>query len=329
MVEQFDTLSEAIITAQQKSLKLIRQALELGVQEFADYIGVTRQTINNLETQKTQMSVTQFVAICAVIDYFLKKKPKLKQIVYPLLQTNEETSVDFVHLMDKSDSSLLMRWFALFDDSLNSDEFKSVSGAWNEFGIDNTSNAEPTHGPSFTYLVVENCRIFFDDSVLICPHLTSRIEPLFKLLEENRKKIIIPKRAIDSVYMGKAAGKDFYSNGVNVLEQMNNRNILEIRGDKNDGSVAATLMSVFAKFKSQYRLVLFTQDTALASQICTLNGNVISGYDIEVYVLDTNGELLLWGSDPTTEPSQSFVGVSDDTNTDTENTDTFYGWGSI
>ena len=43
----------------QVSLKQIRQVLGFGVQEFGDLIGLTRQTINNLETQKNKMSSIQ------------------------------------------------------------------------------------------------------------------------------------------------------------------------------------------------------------------------------------------------------------------------------
>ena len=53
----------------QVSLKQIRQVLGFGVQEFGDLIGLTRQTINNLETQKNKMSSIQYIAICAAVSY--------------------------------------------------------------------------------------------------------------------------------------------------------------------------------------------------------------------------------------------------------------------
>lgn len=62
-----DTKKE--ITLQlQKKLKTVRQLMELSTQELADFIGVTRQTVNNLESGKSPLSETQVIALLAVID---------------------------------------------------------------------------------------------------------------------------------------------------------------------------------------------------------------------------------------------------------------------
>ena len=53
----------------QDNLALIRKAGGWSAEEFGDMIGVTKQTISNLENKKTPLSKTQYIAIRAVLDY--------------------------------------------------------------------------------------------------------------------------------------------------------------------------------------------------------------------------------------------------------------------
>lgn len=61
--------TEQEITRLQESLQLIRQAGGWSAEEFGEMIGVTKQTISNLENKKTVMSKTQYIAIRAVLDW--------------------------------------------------------------------------------------------------------------------------------------------------------------------------------------------------------------------------------------------------------------------
>ena len=111
----------------QVSLKQIRQVLGFGVQEFGDLIGLTRQTINNLETQKNKMSSIQYIAICAVIDNCLKDKPELLPILSTILCSNEDENHGNIFETIEN-GSLLKKWFLCFPD-----ESKIL-----RFGVDDT-----------------------------------------------------------------------------------------------------------------------------------------------------------------------------------------------
>ncbi len=67
--------TDADIQKLQTNLSTIRRAGEWTAEEFGDMIGVTKQTISNLESQKVAMSKTQYIAIRAVIDYELGERP--------------------------------------------------------------------------------------------------------------------------------------------------------------------------------------------------------------------------------------------------------------
>lgn len=58
----------------QDNLALIRKAGGWSAEEFGDMIGVTKQTISNLENKKTPMSKTQYIAIRAVLDYEIAER---------------------------------------------------------------------------------------------------------------------------------------------------------------------------------------------------------------------------------------------------------------
>lgn len=72
--------TEAEIEKLQNSLLLIRKAGGWSAEEFGDMIGVTKQTISNLENKKTKMTKTQYIAIRAVLDYEMADRPDDKAL---------------------------------------------------------------------------------------------------------------------------------------------------------------------------------------------------------------------------------------------------------
>ena len=73
--------TEGEIAKLQDNLLLIRKAGGWSAEEFGDMIGVTKQTISNLENKKTVMSKTQYIAIRAVLDYEMAERPDDKALI--------------------------------------------------------------------------------------------------------------------------------------------------------------------------------------------------------------------------------------------------------
>ena len=79
------------IKRMQKHLLLIRRALGWTAECFGDKIGVTRQTINNIEAGRNELTKTQYIAIRSVIDgeiarlTELNKDSKVAKLIYELL----------------------------------------------------------------------------------------------------------------------------------------------------------------------------------------------------------------------------------------------------
>lgn len=68
------SLVDSEIVKLQDNLLRIRKAGGWTAEEFGDMIGVTKQTVSNLENKKTLMSKTQYIAIRAVLDYEIAER---------------------------------------------------------------------------------------------------------------------------------------------------------------------------------------------------------------------------------------------------------------
>ncbi len=59
-----------------QNLPAIRKIAGWSSEELGEFIGVTKQTISNIETRKTKMSKTQYIAIRTIIDYEIAEHPE-------------------------------------------------------------------------------------------------------------------------------------------------------------------------------------------------------------------------------------------------------------
>ncbi len=69
----------------QEYLLTFRRVLGWSAEEFGERIGVTRQTINNLESKRNRLSKTQYIAIRAVFDAEINESPEDTEILACLL----------------------------------------------------------------------------------------------------------------------------------------------------------------------------------------------------------------------------------------------------
>lgn len=85
----------AQIICLQKNLSAIRKIAGWTAEQLGERIGVTKQTISNLENGKTPMTLTQYIAIRSVLDFEIqtnKENTVLPQVVEVLLNRYEEYS---------------------------------------------------------------------------------------------------------------------------------------------------------------------------------------------------------------------------------------------
>ena len=61
-------MKEKQIRMLQENLRSIRKIAGLTAEKLGNKVGVTKQTISNIENGKTQMTLTQYIAIRAILD---------------------------------------------------------------------------------------------------------------------------------------------------------------------------------------------------------------------------------------------------------------------
>lgn len=290
MIDFYFELRQRMIETMQNSLKQVRQILGFGVQEFGDIVGLTRQTINNLESNKNKMSTIQYVAICAVIDQCTKDKPELFHVISTILSTNDRVE-DAQLFSDIENNSLLKKWFLCFPDE------SKITGLLHEQS--NIINQE-------NFKVIENnYKIFLDETTLCKEGFGEWVQQVAKAMSQENNKFLVPLKVVESI-QGKIISSEpltveYAQRGLNLLMRMQEQNIVEIRGEKSDVNIISTFVSVFAKFKCVNRLALLTENEKLAKQVMALNNNDIGGFNILVTKFDKEIGLIKWQEDEDTE----------------------------
>lgn len=77
----------------QQNLCSIRKIAGWTAEQLGEKIGVTKQTISNLENSKTQMNLTQYIAIRSILDYEIESNPDnivLSQVINILVDKGAE-----------------------------------------------------------------------------------------------------------------------------------------------------------------------------------------------------------------------------------------------
>lgn len=69
----------------QKYLLLVRRTVGWTAEEFGDRIGVTRQTINNLEAGRNKLNKTQYIAMRSVLDVEMHQYPEETEMLKLIL----------------------------------------------------------------------------------------------------------------------------------------------------------------------------------------------------------------------------------------------------
>lgn len=97
------------ITKLQSNLASIRKIAGWTAEVLGNKIGVTKQTISNLENNKTAMNFTQYIAIRSVLDAEIAQNTEnkvLPQVIAILLDSNDEVDNEEYEEIQKSVETL-------------------------------------------------------------------------------------------------------------------------------------------------------------------------------------------------------------------------------
>lgn len=280
MSDFYSEYRDNMISTMQQSLRQIRNVLGMGVQEFGDYLGLTRQSVNNLETFKSRMSASQYLAVAALLDCYFKRHPKSYEVVTALLRNNDasrsKTTFNSIEM-----HSLTVKWFLCFPG-----KEPSIASLKECFTVKNLEEMASTY------------HVFLDESPFIMDGGRQAIESIEKVMVQENHKLILPMRAAENLQEMAEDGMNHYCRkareGLKLIMDMQGRRSLELRGEVTDTTAEDTFFWVFAKFKSINRLALLTADQKLASRVDTLNQNGGNGFEILLIKFDEDGSMRKW-----------------------------------
>lgn len=298
MVDFFLKTRQEMIETLQISLRAVRQLLGLSAQELGELIGLTRQTINNLELGKSQMSPTQYVAVCAVIDNCISEKPELLIAIKAVLKVSV-VNTDGQVVSNVHNSSFLKKWFFCFT---------------NDHG-DFTDNIEVSSNnyAKFLNMLAQNYKIFVDWTFLVMQNSNRGLESISAELLDSNNSIIVPLRVVEylqqQILSSNQEEAHIAKNAIATINKYLKEGTIEIRGEKDDSNVYSTFISVFAKYKTSHRLCLLTQDDNLAKDILSMNEKQeMAGFPIFVGFLTDDGTIKAYSDN--SKPS-SLVEIGD------------------
>ena len=116
------------ITRMQEHLLLIRRTVGWTAEEFGEKIGVTRQTINNIESGRNKLTKTQYIAMRSVLDAEMAQSPDDTKMLRTLL----EILIDHPEKYNQSDREKLLSNANMIAPAILSGAStrKEVSKAW-------------------------------------------------------------------------------------------------------------------------------------------------------------------------------------------------------
>ena len=111
----------------QENLPAIRKIAGWRAVDLGNLIGVTKQSISNLENHKSKMTLMQYIAIRHMIDYQIKKQPEnkaLAQIVPLLLDNVSQSDEEYAKLRSAAEEMANAAAAGISNDVLNTISIK-------------------------------------------------------------------------------------------------------------------------------------------------------------------------------------------------------------
>ena len=99
---------DPMLRALQQSLPVLRKAAKLSQKDLASTLGVSRQTVNNWETEKTHLNPTQGLALLAIVQSFGGVYPSMKKIVEAYFEQQNEAMIQAAKLRSPLEERIAM-----------------------------------------------------------------------------------------------------------------------------------------------------------------------------------------------------------------------------
>lgn len=259
------------------------------VEEFAEAVGLTSLTVNNLESKKAKLSATQYIAVAALTDSYFANHAELLPKLKAIIDGGDEYETSF------RDDSLLKRWF---EDFIDFDDAAEI------FPDNKLCN------------VAREYKIFLDAEIFATEDASTFVDELTAALQPTGDKAVMPLRSIEQL-KAEASSQEF-CRAMTFINRMQADEILQIHGEYSDPNFHDTVIKIFKRFRDTYKLCLVTPNEQLARDVLALNDSATET-DFKITAgLVVDGEFNFVGEEFLPEadfddakPIKNFVGWED------------------
>lgn len=149
--------------------------------------------------------------------------------------------------------------------------------------------------------------IFIDTSALCDENINRFLDILISDIQNisNPLKVTVPRAVVDCLQsMAEDAEQNYIfgaDGGLHNLKKIQEAGILSVRGDEADTTVMSTFISAFSRFKPVYKMLLITQDEALAKAVEMLNTSGVEGTEILICKVDETSVIDFWFENESTD----------------------------
>ena len=202
---------KTILDLLQLKLKMIRLYLGLSAQEFANYLGVTRQTVNNLEIGKTPLNPTQVTALLAIIDRRVPRESSDYEVIRNLIVEHTE-----------------------FSDSSPFSNTKPLLTSWLDY-----LGVAPKKCDTALYTDLTEALVFVFYDFLMEENSIEALRELTPYMLKNSTHLIMPRthaqKLVSVASKEEGSPKALHTKKVmDQLIQLKSDNLFQIRGNEND-----------------------------------------------------------------------------------------------
>lgn len=151
---------------------------------------------------------------------------------------------------------------------------------FNDIGQSQEPNDEQkaAYARRFIEMSVVRYKIFIDTCSLLDPCAAMFWENITPFLMQYGRYVIIPERCIEEVekQISNKANADLADRAKKMHDKLYDlamQHLIEVRGEKTDGFADSVFLSVGAKFRTVYDMMLITQDRTLANEFTALGAS--------------------------------------------------------
>ena len=251
----------------QQNFRRLRSICEWSASDVAEVLGVTRQTVNNLEMGKTQLTPLQYIGFASMLEHCRKSRRDVAAYLNICL-------AHFPGSEQGAAGDLLSSWFSFFPK-----QFPKAEVPGNAF-----RNIQ-----SFKLIehIIESCKVIVTPDIFLGNRKC--LEELGAAALQYNNPLIVPAKAL--ALIESSLSEDCRA----FVDSCRRDGRIKLYGDEQDPPLAEVITMQMLRLRSKYSLCLVTNDRTLASDVQTLGSlQSVSGYDIITARIVGGTYLQLW-----------------------------------